>query len=63
MSHVLARLHVRLQELSKAEQGQDLIEYALAASCIFLTVAVTFPPLASTINSWFSAVSSGFKLS
>lgn len=60
MSHVLAWLHVRLQELSNAEQGQDLIEYALACSCIFLLVAFTFPPLAATINSWFSEVVNGF---
>jgi hypothetical protein len=60
MSQVLAWLHVRLQEFSTAEQGQDLIEYALAGSCIFLLVAFTFPPLAATINSWFSAVKNGF---
>lgn len=60
MSHVLTRLLVRLQDLRQSEQGQDLIEYALAAACIFLAIAFTFPPLASTINLWFSEVSSGF---
>lgn len=54
------RLLVRLQDLRQAEQGQDLIEYALAAACIFLAIAFTFPPLASTINTWFSEVSQGF---
>ncbi len=61
MSHVLAWLQVRLQDLNKAEQGQDLIEYALAGSLIFLAVAFTFPPLAATINSWFSEVVRGFN--
>jgi hypothetical protein len=61
MSHVFAWLQVRLQDLSNAEQGQDLIEYALAGSCIFLLVAFTFPPLAAEINSWFSAVVKGFN--
>ena len=60
MSQVFAGLYARLQELRKAEQGQDLIEYALVGSCIFLLVAFTFPPLANTINSWFSAVKNGF---
>jgi Flp pilus assembly pilin Flp len=61
MSHVLAWLYVQLQELSRAEQGQDLIEYALAAACIFLAIAFTFPPLAATINLWFSALLKGFN--
>lgn len=61
MSKFLASLHVRLQELWTADQGQDLIEYALVASCIFLAIAFTFPPLAATINNWFSEVSQGFK--
>lgn len=60
MNHVLAWLYAQLQDLSEGEQGQDLIEYALAAACIFLAIAFTFPPLAATINSWFSAVSHGF---
>ena len=59
MSWVLAWLRVRLQELSNAEEGQDLIEYALVCACVFLAIAFSFPPIAATLNTWFAEVSHG----
>lgn len=58
MNHVLAKLYVRLQELKRDEQGQDLIEYALLCSLVVLVCIASVNPLATYVNHVFSGVSS-----
>jgi Flp pilus assembly pilin Flp len=58
MNHVFARLHLRLRELGRDEQGQDLIEYALIASFMVLVCISSVRPLAVYVNGIFANVSS-----
>ena len=48
---------VRLQ-IWRDTKGQDLIEYALMAGFVAVSVGATFPPFASSINIVFSKVNS-----
>jgi Flp pilus assembly pilin Flp len=57
MNHFFARCRARIHELSKAEEGQDLIEYALICSAIILVILATFPPFAAVMDTWFSGIS------
>jgi Flp pilus assembly pilin Flp len=58
MNHVLAKLHLRLYELKRVEQGQDMLEYVMLGSIIALVVISTFPPFAAIVTSVFVSVSS-----
>lgn len=58
MNHVFARLCVRLHELKRDEQGQDVIEYALLATLIAMVCVAGVPPFAIYINTLFANVSS-----
>ncbi len=42
----------------KDTQGQDLVEYALAAGMVAVAAVAAMPQLSSTINSVFSKISS-----
>jgi Flp pilus assembly pilin Flp len=57
MNHILAKLHVRLCELKRVEQGQDMLEYVMLGSIVALVVISTFPPFAQIVNSVFISVS------
>jgi pilus assembly protein Flp/PilA len=40
------------------EQGQDLVEYALAAGMVAVAAVAAMPALATTVNNVFSKISS-----
>ncbi len=47
-----------IARLWKRTTGQDLVEYALLAGFITVTVAATFPPASNSISTIFSRVGS-----
>lgn len=51
-------IRVKLQNLLKQEEGQDLIEYALIAALIAVAAIAGMQSVASAVNSLFSQVSS-----
>jgi pilus assembly protein Flp/PilA len=51
-------LRVKLQNLMKQEEGQDLIEYALVAALIAVAAIAGMQSVASAVTSLFSQVSS-----
>ena len=58
MHQAFLKLYVFLRSLQHSEEGQDLVEYALLCSLIALTLISGLNQLASTINGFFTAVSS-----
>jgi pilus assembly protein Flp/PilA len=57
MNNMLARLYLRLHDLKRDEQGQDLVEYALLVSLIALLCIASISHIATSVNSAFSNVS------
>jgi pilus assembly protein Flp/PilA len=57
MNHLFLKLYIKLQNLAKNEQGQDLVEYALLASIIALGCISTMKGLATFLNNTFSNIS------
>ncbi len=57
MNHLFLKLYIKLQNLAKDEQGQDLVEYALLASVIALGCISTMKSLATFLNNTFSNIS------
>ena len=51
-------MRVKLQNLMKQEEGQDLIEYALIAALIAVACVASMQSVASAVTSLFSNVSS-----
>jgi len=52
-----------LKRLWKAEQGQDLVEYALIAATLVVVVAGFLPPtIMPSVSTIFSKIVSGFAL-
>jgi len=57
MNRMLISLYVKIQDLMKREEGQDLVEYALVVALIALSATVGMKALASGINHAFDSVS------
>jgi len=58
MHDILLKLYVKIQSLASDEEGQDLIEYALAASLVALAVVTSMKHLASAVSLLFSTIAS-----
>ena len=58
MNKILFALHMNLQDLLSAEEGQDLVEYALTVALIALGAVVSMRALSAEIKVAFNAVSS-----
>ena len=57
MNNTLARFYVRLHELTRDEQGQDLVEYGLLVSMIALLCIAGIGHIAASVNGAFSNIS------
>jgi Flp pilus assembly pilin Flp len=57
MNNVLIKIHMKLQDLASREEGQDMVEYALAVGliCFGATAATKF--LAAGLTSAFTGIS------
>ena len=58
MKEIITRLSVRIQSLTRAEEGQDLVEYALVVALIGFAAVAGMGTLANDINSAFSNIGS-----
>ena len=54
----ILKLYVKLRNLASAEQGQDLVEYALLVSLIALGLIAAISALGAAINHAFGNISS-----
>ncbi len=57
MNDLLLNLYIKFQILIDREEGQDMIEYALAVALIALTITASTRSLASGISTSFSNLS------
>ncbi len=57
MNNLFLKLYIKLQNLAKSEQGQDLVEYALLCSLIALACITGVKGIATAVNSVFTNVS------
>jgi pilus assembly protein Flp/PilA len=57
MNNLFARVHIRLHDLKRDEQGQDLVEYALMLSLICLSLISGISGIATAANHVFSNIS------
>jgi pilus assembly protein Flp/PilA len=51
-------MKVYLRNFWKDTQGQDLVEYALAAGMVAVAAVAAMPQLSSTVNTVFSKIAS-----
>ncbi|MGD1063550.1 MAG: Flp family type IVb pilin [Terracidiphilus sp.] len=58
MNNKIARLYLRFHDLTRGEQGQDLVEYALLLSLICLALITGINGIAKAANTVFSNISS-----
>jgi pilus assembly protein Flp/PilA len=58
MNNILARMYIRLHDLKRDEQAQDLVEYALLMSLISLTLISGINGIATAVTHVFSNISS-----
>jgi pilus assembly protein Flp/PilA len=58
MKDRLWKLSIKIQNILKGEEGQDLIEYALVVALIAFAATVGMGTLASDINNAFSSIGS-----
>jgi len=56
MKNKIWLLSIKLQNILKGEEGQDLIEYALVVALIAFAATVGMGTLASDINTAFSQI-------
>ena len=61
MNNIFARVHIRLQDLRRDEQGQDLTEYALMLSLICLSLISGISGIATSVNHTDRATLTGFE--
>ena len=61
MNHLFLKLYIKLQNLAKDEQGQDLVEYALLVSIIALGCITSMKGVATFLNNVFSNVSNSLS--
>jgi pilus assembly protein Flp/PilA len=57
MNHLFLKLYIKLQNLAKNEEGQDLVEYALLVSLIAMGCISGMKNLATYLITVFSNVS------
>ena len=57
MNHLFLNLYIKLQNLAKDEQGQDLVEYALLVSLIALSCITGMKNVATFLINTFSNIS------
>ena len=55
---VLARAEYRLMRRWQETTGQDLVEYALMAGFVAVAAGALFPPVATSISTIFSKITS-----
>jgi pilus assembly protein Flp/PilA len=55
MNETMLKLYIKMQNLVKDEDGQDLIEYALLASLLAVAAVAVLNPLAVAVNGAFTA--------
>ena len=56
MNNLFLEMYVKMQNLMKHEEGQDLIEYALVAALIAVATIASMQKVASAMNIIFSQV-------
>lgn len=60
-SNMIARLSLALYQIWSNRRAQDLVEYALAAAFVAVTVSAFFPPsIAPSISTVFSKIGDVF---
>lgn len=57
MHGLICLLYLRLQNLAKHEEGQDLVEYALVVALIAFGATAGMQSLATGLNSAFQGIS------
>jgi pilus assembly protein Flp/PilA len=58
MNNLFLAMYVKLNNLMKHEEGQDLIEYALIAALIAVATIAGMSKIATAVNGLFSNISS-----
>ncbi len=58
MNNLFLAMYVKLNNLMKHEEGQDLIEYALVAALIAVVSIAMMSKVGSAVNTVFSNISS-----
>ena len=58
MNNLFLKLYINLQNLTKSERGQDLVEYALLCSLIALGLITGIKTIATAVNQTFANISS-----
>jgi pilus assembly protein Flp/PilA len=58
MSDWLLRFYVKFEVLRSADEGQDLVEYALLLTMISLALVTSMNGIAKAVNTTFSNISS-----
>lgn len=61
MHDTMLKLYIKMQNLLKNEDGQDLIEYALLASLLAVAAVAVLSPLATAVNTAFTNATNAFK--
>jgi pilus assembly protein Flp/PilA len=56
-------VYMKLQDLMKMEEGQDLVEYALVVALIAFGAVAAMKGLSTEINTAFNVISSDLKTS
>ena len=56
MKDMLLQLYVKVQSLLAAEEGQDLVEYALLAAMLSLAAVAILPGLGTQIKDTFTQI-------
>jgi pilus assembly protein Flp/PilA len=57
MNNLILAMYVKLNNLMKHEEGQDLIEYALVAALIAVVSIAMMSKVGTAVNSVFSNIS------
>jgi pilus assembly protein Flp/PilA len=61
MTFALWKIHAEIRNLIRREEGQDLVEYALAVALIALGATVGMQTLAAGINTAFGNLANTFS--
>jgi pilus assembly protein Flp/PilA len=57
MNTLFLKFYLKLQDLARSEEGQDLVEYALLVSLIALSAITGISHIASAVTTVFSNIS------
>lgn len=63
MNKLIFGVSMKLQDLMKMEEGQDLVEYALVVALIAFGAVAAMKGLSTEINTAFNVISSDLKTS